>query len=126
MEDGVTMGEYMLLHQRCAICHWPAGRKGRHLELHHIIGGAGRKNLPCGSNFLALCCRCHHFLHGVAENRGGIPKGAILSAKEEEDGPVDAAKLAALKGRKALPYDKCSIPQEFLADRLRRGGDPWP
>jgi hypothetical protein len=126
VEDGITIGEYMLLHPRCAVCHWPAGRRGRNLELHHIMGGAGRKNLPDGSNFLTLCCRCHHFLHGVSETRGGLPPGAILTAKEEEDGPVDCSKLASLRGRKALPYDPCEIPEAFLTDRRKKGGDPWP
>ncbi len=55
-----------------------------------------------------------------------MPKGAILQAKEDEDGAVDAAKLASLKHRKALPYDQSQIPDQFLADRRRRGGDPWP
>lgn len=50
----------------------------------------------------------------------------MLTAKEEEDGPVDVALLAALRGRKALPYDQCPIPPEYLADRLKDGGDPWP
>lgn len=125
-ESGMTPQEYMLLHPRCAICHWPATRKGRSLELHHIIGGAGRKNLPDGSNFLCLCGRCHHFLHGVSEDKGGIPPGAILFAKIEEDGYVDLDKLAQLKHRNALPYDVCEIPEQYLEDRKRNGGKPWP
>jgi hypothetical protein len=57
---------------------------------------------------------------------GDLTKGAIITAKEEEDGSVDAAKLAALKHRRALPYDPSPIPAEYLNDRTRRGGDPWP
>jgi hypothetical protein len=125
-EPGLTPQDYMLLHQRCAICHWPAERSGRTLECHHIIGGAGRKNLPCGTNFCSLCGRCHHYLHHVTEKHGGIPPGAILTAKAEEDGEVDVDKLAALKRRKALPYDAAPIPDRYLDDRRRRGGDPWP
>lgn len=126
-EQGLTKNDYMLMHPRCAVCHWPATRRGRRLELHHIIGGAGRKDLPCGSNWLCLCGRCHHALH--AERLRGYPdltKGAILTAKEEEDGFVDTSLLASLKARKALPYEQCPIPEEFLADRRRKGGDPWP
>ena len=102
-------------------------RRGRWLELHHIIGGAGRKDLPDGSNWLALCNRCHSALHAEPiRGYGSLPKGAILAAKAEEDGPVDVPKLAALRGRKWLPYDECPIPEAFLLDRLRQGGDPWP
>lgn len=116
--------EYMLLHDRCAICHWPANRKGRWLELHHIVGGPGRKDFAF--NFLSCCSRCHHFIHHVTTDKGGIPKGAVLAAKLEEDGEVDVEKLAALKRRRSLPYDPEPIPRKYLDDRTRRGGDPWP
>jgi len=126
-EPGLTKNDYMLMHDRCAVCHWPASRSGRRLELHHIVGGAGRKDLPCGSNWLCLCGRCHHALHSERmAGYGDLTKGAIITAKEEEDGSVDAAKLAALKHRRALPYDPSPIPAEYLNDRTRRGGDPWP
>lgn len=126
-DPGLSKEEYMLLHRRCAVCHWPAHRRGRWLELHHIVGGAGRKDVPDGSNWLALCNRCHHALHAERiPGYGELPRGAVLSAKQEEDGPVDVAGLAALKRRKALPYDQCPIPDPFLKDRLRNGGTPWP
>jgi hypothetical protein len=57
---------------------------------------------------------------------GDLTKGAVLTAKIEEDGPVDLSTLAALKHRRALPYEAEPIPKEYLADRTRRGGDPWP
>lgn len=123
---GMTPQDYMLLHQRCAVCYWPAKRWGRRLELHHIVGGAGRKNLPDGSNWICVCGRCHTAIHDRIPEYGELPRGAILTAKEEEDGHVDVERLAALKHRKALPYDQCPIPEKFLADRLRNGGDPWP
>lgn len=124
--NGLTPNDYMLMHQRCAICHWPAERKGRTLELHHIVGGSGRKNPPDGSNWIAVCGRCHHAIHNKLPDYGEIPKGAVLVAKAEEDGWCDPEKLAALKGRKALPYEAEPIPDKFLADRLKRGGKPWP
>lgn len=96
------------------------------MEIHHIVGGAGRKDLPSGANFVYLCSRCHHAVHATLPVLGELPKGAILTAKEEEDGSVDVAELAALRRRKALPYDQRSIPDAFLAERERRGGDPWP
>ena len=115
-----------MAHQRCAVCHWEASRYGRRLEIHHIVGGAGRKDLPSGANFLLLCGRCHHAVHAKLPVLGELPKGSILAAKEEEDGSVDIDELASLRRRKALPYDKRSIPDAFLAERERRGGDPWP
>lgn len=125
--DGrLTRNDYMLSHQRCAVCHWPADRRGRWMELHHIVAGSGRKDLPHGESWVALCCRCHHAVHDRLPGYGELPRGSILVAKAEEDGPVDVAQLAALKGRKALPYDPEPIPKKFLEDRTRRGGDPWP
>ena len=123
-EEILDPHEYMLLNDRCAICHWPSMRKGRWMELHHIVGGAGRKNIP--ENYLALCCRCHHAVHNKLPGYGEIPKGACLTAKEEVDGYVDLEKLASLRRRKALPYDPEPIPPKFLDDRRRNGGDPWP
>lgn len=114
----------MLLRDRCAICHWPSRRPGRWMELHHIVGGAGRKNYEF--NFLSCCSRCHHAIHNKLPDYGEIPKGAVLAAKLEEDGEVHPDKLAALKGRKNLPYEIEPIPAKFLADRRQKGGKPWP
>lgn len=125
-DDKLSPREYMELHKRCAVCHWPANRKGRWLELHHLVAGPGRKDLPNGESWLAVCNRCHACIHDRLPGYGELPKGSLLAAKEEEDGFVDVAKLAALKHRKALPYDQCPIPPQFLEDRTRRGGDPWP
>jgi len=120
----IDRGEYQILHPFCAICHWPARRAGRLMELHHIVGGPGRKD--CIENWLNLCSRCHHAVHNKLPDYGEIPKGACLVAKAEVDGEVDLQKLASLKRRKALPYDPEPIPEAFLKDRRRDGGDPWP
>ena len=125
--EGITRRDYMHSHQRCAVCHWPAHRKGRTMELHHIVSGPGRKDLPGGRSWTVLCGRCHHALHHQRlPGHEDLPRGAILTAKEEEDGPVNTAELASLKRKKELPYDRCPIPPSFLRDRLKRGGDPWP
>jgi hypothetical protein len=123
MKDS-RLDSYISEHGRCAICHWPLGRPGRHLEVHHIVGGPGRFDTP--ENWCLTCSRCHHAIHNRLPHYGEIPKGAVLTAKAEEDGEVDVQALAALKHRKALPYDQCDIPRKFLDDRRRRGGDPWP
>lgn len=126
-DNGLTMQDYMLLHRECAVCWWPDRKPGRRLHLHHIVGGSARsKNPPSGINWICLCDRCHHAVHDRLPEYGEIPKGAILQAKLEADGWVDEAGLAALKGRAALPYEICDIPEKFLADRDRNGGDPWP
>lgn len=59
---------------------------------------------------------------------GGIEltKGAILYAKILEDGDLDVEALAALRGKKHLGYDPEPIPEFFIQERLRQGGDPWP
>ena len=124
--DGLTMQDYMLLHRECAICWWPHNRPGRTLQLHHIVGGSGRKNPASGINWLCTCSRCHAAIHDRLPEYGEIPKGAVLLAKKEADGWVDEAGLAALKGRHALPYEICDIPKKFLDDRRRNGGDAWP
>jgi len=124
-QEEMTPGEYMLLHDCCAVCHWPAQRRGRWMELHHIVGGSGRKDAEI--NYICLCCRCHHAVHNkLPDGYGEIPKGAVLAAKLEADGAVDESGLAALRGRKALPYDICPIPDPYLEDRHRNGGIPWP
>lgn len=115
--------DYMAMHDRCAVCWWPAGRRGRWMELHHIVGGAGRKDMI--ENWIPLCCRCHHAVHNKLPEYGELPRGAILTAKEELD-ILDEKLLASLRRRAALPYEKCPIPEKFLADRLAHGGAPWP
>lgn len=124
-DEGLSKGDYMLLHRECAVCWWPDNRTGRRLELHHIVGGSGRKDLACGSNWVCLCSRCHRAVHDRLPEYGELPKGAILQAKEDADGRVDVELLASLKHRKALPYDQCDIPEKFLEDRIKNGGQMW-
>lgn len=123
-QNELSRSDYVMLKGRCAICHWPIDRRGRHVELHHIVGGPGRKDIP--ENWLVTCSRCHHAIHNKLPEYGEIPKGAVLTAKFEEDGEFDPAILAALRRRKALPYDPCEIPEKFLQDRRQKGGRPWP
>jgi len=116
--------EYRQSHNRCAVCHWPDGRWGRWLELHHIVGGRGRKHVPY--NMVMLCSRCHRALHDKIADHPEIPKGAILTAKKGEDGKVKPEQLAALQGKKALSYEPESIPEFYMNERTKRGGQPWP
>lgn len=116
--------EYADAHDKCAVCHWPKGRWGRRLEVHHLVQGAGRKHHPyC---IVLICNRCHRCVHDRLPNTPELTKGMILTAKEEEDGAVDTRKLAALVGRRDVRYDREKIPSHFIQERGRRGGDPWP
>lgn len=123
LEAEIDRFDYMALHDQCAVCWWPAMRKGRHMELHHIVGGPGRKDIL--ENWIPLCSRCHHAVHNKLPDVGELPKGAVLTAKEELD-VLDEKKLASLKHRAALPYEKCPIPDAFLLERKLHGGAPWP
>ena len=122
--EDLSPNDYALLHGRCAICYWPHNRRGRTLEVHHICGGAGRKDIP--ENWIVACNRCHRAIHDRLPEYGELPKGAVLTAKWQEDGWFDPSILAALKHRKALPYEPCDIPDKFLEDRRHLGGKPWP
>lgn len=122
--EDLSKDDYTMLHGRCAVCHWPIERRGRTLEIHHIVGGAGRKDIP--ENWLLLCRRCHRCIHDRVQGEPDLPRGAVLAAKWEEDGYFDPSVLAALKHRKGLPYEPCPIPQTFLEERRKRGGKPWP
>ena len=115
--------DYMQMNDRCAVCWWPSERRGRHMELHHIVGGPGRKDVI--ENWICLCSRCHHAVHNKLPEYGELPKGSILNAKEEVD-VLDVDKLASLTGRKALSYEPCEIPKRFLDDREQQGGVEWP
>lgn len=127
--EGLTKQEYMATHLRCAVCWWPATRRGRTLELHHICGGSARAKsdrLLRGEGWITLCSLCHRCLHDRVAGIGELPRGAVLMAKLEEDGSVDVELLASLKGRKALPYEICEIPDEFVSMRHKNGGPAWP
>jgi hypothetical protein len=125
-DEHLTRQEYMATHLRCAVCYWPANRVGRCLELHHIVGGPGRYDIPGGANWVTLCSLCHRSLHDKVAGICELPRGAILAAKLEEDGELDIDLLASLKHRKALPYDICPVPDEYKQLRSKNGGPAWP
>jgi hypothetical protein len=124
--EDLTAQEYMALRDRCAVCWWPARRPGRWMELHHIVGGPGRKDVRNAANWISLCNRCHRCVHDSVAGHAELPRGAILTAKQWEDGHVDLLSLARLKRRQSLPYDPEPIPEFFLEERRRNGGEPWP
>jgi hypothetical protein len=115
-----------MMQDRCAVCHWPVMRKGRTIELHHIVGGPGRKNPPDASNWVPLCKRCHTCVHDRIPEAPELSKGAILTAKMENDGPIDLEALAKLRGKHHLGYDPEPLPEFFIQERRKNGGEPWP
>lgn len=68
------------------------------LEVHHIVGAAGRKDVV--PNLLTLCRGCHDEYH-----RGQrLTPGMLLTAKRESDPEnYDESVICELLGRKCLP-----------------------
>lgn len=62
VKDKQVLEDYAESHYHCLCC----GRH-RHVELHHIVGGARRSDEP--TNLLALCSDCH----GTSRTTGGPP-----------------------------------------------------
>lgn len=65
-------------------------------------------------------------MHDRVPETPELSKGAILTAKMENDGVIDLAALAKLRGKKHLGYDPEPIPEFFINERNRNGGEPWP
>lgn len=60
-QEKAALLEWVELHRCCAICWWPESDGRRKLDVHHIIGGRGRKNDV--RNYVRLCHRDHDILH---------------------------------------------------------------
>lgn len=105
-------------HRCCAVCWWPESDGRRRLEVHHLVGGAGRKHDI--RQYVRLCNRCHGVLHS-GKIFGGFPdltNAILLSSKQESDPEnYDAAFLASLRHKKHLGYDPEPIPQYYLDER---------
>jgi hypothetical protein len=115
--------EWVQLHRCCAVCWWPESDGRRKLDVHHIMGGAGRKHDI--RNYLRLCERCHGVLHS-GKIYGSFPdltNAILLSTKQESDPDnFDPAYLASLKHKKHLGYDPEPVPQWYLDERQRNLG----
>lgn len=102
----------------CAICWWPESDMRRRMEIHHLVGGAGRKHDR--RNLLSTCSRCHGVLHDgrLEGNYPDLTKGMFLTAKQEADPDhFDPVFLASLKHKKWLGYDPEPIDPYYLAER---------
>lgn len=112
-------------HRCCAICHWPESDPRRRLEVHHIVGGAGRKHDI--RNYLRICERCHAVYHSgrVVGLFPDLNIGILLEVKRECDPDnYDPTYLASLKHKKHLGHEPTPIPGFYTKERERNVG-PW-
>lgn len=114
---------WVALHRCCAVCYWPESDGRRGLEVHHIIGGAGRKHDV--RNYLRLCERCHGVLHSgkIYSGQPDLDRRILLGVKQECDPDnYDPAYLASLKHKKHLGYEPEPLPEYYIEERQRNVG----
>jgi 5-methylcytosine-specific restriction endonuclease McrA len=105
--------EFLQLHSNCSVCHanWKSP-----LEVHHIVGGAGRKDVV--PNLLTLCRDCHSEYHCGKR----LTPGMLLTAKRESDPEnFDESVICKLLGRVALPerWEPTPLPEWVHQERRR-------
>lgn len=119
-QDKLLLQEFAALFRSCAVCHWPESDMRRRMEIHHIIGGRGRKHDR--RNLLSLCSACHQTFHSGSRLTGrvNVDKRILLTMKQETDPDYyDPEYLAYLLGKKHLGYDPAPLPQEYVGERQR-------
>jgi hypothetical protein len=111
--SNAVLGEFAEQFQFCAVC-WSRAS----LDIHHIVGGAGRKHDR--RNLLRLCRWCHEGLH--AGGRNNLDRGVCLTAKRDvDDAYYDPEFLASLRRKRHLGYDPEPYPDRALWFRQRNG-----
>ena len=115
--------DWVALHRCCAVCWWPESDGRRHLEVHHLVGGAGRKHdIKC---YLRLCSRCHGVLHSgkIFSGQPDLNVRILLGVKQDCDPDnYDPTFLASLKHKKHLGYDPEPLPEYYAQERDRNTG----
>lgn len=110
--------EWVQLHRCCAVCWWPESDARRRLEVHHLVGGAGRKHDI--RQYVRLCNNCHAVLHSGSKVTGlpNLTSAILLYTKRECDPEnYDPAFLASLKRKKHLGYEPEPVPDHYLKQR---------
>lgn len=110
--------EWVQEHRCCGVCWWPESDGRRRLEVHHIVGGAGRRHDI--RNYVRLCDNCHTVLHSGSRVTGlhDLNKGILLAVKQECDPDnYDPSFLASLRLKKHLGYEPEPIPDHYLQQR---------
>lgn len=123
--DKLLFQEFAALFRSCAVCWWPETDMRRRMEIHHLVGGAGRKHDR--RNLLSICSNCHAVLHSGSRVTGlpDLTPAILLSTKQEADPDYyDPTFLASLKRKKHLGYEPEPIPDVYLQERQRNVG-PW-
>lgn len=123
--DKLLFQEFAALFRSCAVCWYPEGSGVRRMEIHHLVGGRGRKHDR--RNLVTLCKDCHEVLH-LGPKLTGLPdlnKAILLTCKQETDPEFyDPEYLASLLHKKWLGYDPKPVPEWYLSQRERNVG-PW-
>ena len=118
--DKLLIQEYAAMFRSCAVCWWPEGDMRRRMEVHHLIGGRGRKHDR--RNLLSTCSNCHAVLHSGTRVTGlpDVTKGMMLTAKQECDPDhYDPEFLASLLGKKHLGYEPEPLSEFYTEERQR-------
>ncbi len=121
--ENAALLEWVAEHRCCSVCWWPESDGRRRLEVHHIIGGAGRKHDI--RNYLRLCDRCHGVYHSGKVNGlfPDIDKRILLGIKQDCDPDnYDPEFLASLKHKKHLGYEPSTLPDYYQSERERNTG----
>lgn len=124
-QEQADLHEWLQEHRCCAVCWWPESDARRWLEVHHLVGGAGRKHDI--RQYVRLCNNCHTVLHSGSYLTGlpDLTRGILLSIKQECDPDnYDPVFLASLKHKKHLGYDPEPLPECYQEQRVRNVG-PW-
>ncbi len=122
-DEKAALIEWVQEHRCCGVCWWPESDGRRRLEVHHLIGGAGRKHDI--RNYVRLCERCHGILHSgrIYSGLPDVNRRILLTVKQECDPDnYDPAYLAGLKHKKHLGYDPEPVPEYYLEERNRNVG----
>jgi hypothetical protein len=124
-QERIDLQAWLEEHRSCAVCWWPESDGRRWLEVHHLVGGAGRKHDI--RQYVRLCNNCHTVLHSGTFLTGlpDLNKGILLGVKKECDpSNYDPVFLASLKHKKHLGYEPEELPEAYKEQRIRNVG-PW-
>ena len=122
-DEKAALIEWVQEHRCCGVCWWPESDGRRRLEVHHLVGGAGRKHDI--RNYVRLCERCHGILHSgrIYSGLPDVNRRILLTVKQECDPDnYDPTYLASLKHKKHLGYDPEPVPEYYLEERDRNVG----
>jgi hypothetical protein len=119
-QERIELQAWLEEHRSCGVCWWPESDGRRRLEVHHLVGGAGRKHDI--RQYVRLCQNCHTVLHSGSFLTGlhDLTKPILLGVKQECDpSNYDPKFLASLKHKQHLGYEPEELPEAYKEERLR-------